>query len=52
LRKLYPLCEEAGWKVTISLSYDGMIWQAVEIEDGDTSGAHYGLAVDLAVRRL
>ncbi|MCD8397571.1 MAG: ASKHA domain-containing protein [Lachnospiraceae bacterium] len=47
LRKLYPLCEEAGWKLTISLCYDGRDWEAVDLEAGDTSDAHYGLAVDL-----
>ncbi|MCD7813105.1 MAG: ASKHA domain-containing protein [Lachnospiraceae bacterium] len=47
LRKLYPLCEEAGWKLTISLCYDGKGWDAVDLEAGDTSDAHYGFAVDL-----
>ncbi|MCC8067919.1 MAG: ASKHA domain-containing protein, partial [Clostridiales bacterium] len=47
MRMLYPLCENAGWKVTISLSYDGSSWQVVKLEAGDTSRTHYGLAVDL-----
>ncbi|MCD8155359.1 MAG: ASKHA domain-containing protein [Clostridiales bacterium] len=47
LRALYPLCEEAGWKVTVSLGYDGGRWQAIALEAGDTSREHYGLAVDL-----
>ncbi|MCD8337660.1 MAG: ASKHA domain-containing protein [Lachnospiraceae bacterium] len=46
LRKLYPLCEEAGWKLTVSLCYDGRGWEAVDLEAGDTRDAHYGLAVD------
>ena len=47
MRMLYPLCEKADWKVTVSLAYDGTGWQAVMIEEGDTSKEHYGLAVDL-----
>lgn len=47
LRKLYPLCEKADWKVTVSLSWNGNGWEAVELEEGDTEETHYGLAVDL-----
>lgn len=47
LRKLYPVCDESDWKVTVSLAYDGMGWQAVDIEVGDTQASHYGIAVDL-----
>lgn len=47
MRKIYPLCDEAGWKVTVSLAWDGAGWTAVDIEAGDTTKQHYGLAVDL-----
>ena len=47
LRKLYPLCEEAEWKVTVSLAWDGQTWHGVDLEAGDTTGLHYGVAVDL-----
>ena len=47
LRRLYPLCEDAEWKVTISLAWDGQRWHGVDLEAGDTTGAHYGVAVDL-----
>ncbi len=47
LRRLYPLCEQAGWKLTASLAWDGAVWQVVELEAGDTRQRHYGLAVDL-----
>lgn len=47
IRKLYPLCQEAGWKVTVSLAWDGHGWQGVDLEPGDTRDLHYGLAVDL-----
>ena len=49
LRKLYPLCEEAEWKVTVSLAWDGQTWHGVDLEAGDTTGLHYGVAVDLPV---
>ena len=47
LRMLYPLCDEAGWKITVSLAYDGENWKVVAAEAGDTTKEHYGLAVDL-----
>ena len=47
LRKLYPLCQKADWKITVTLSRDGIGWQLVNVEAGDTTGNHYGLAVDL-----
>ena len=47
LRKLYPLLDNAKWKITVSLAWDGDNWEMVEIEEGDTTAQHYGLAVDL-----
>ena len=47
LRKLYPLCQSAQWKVTASLAWNGSGWSLTNVEAGDTTGIHYGLAVDL-----
>ena len=47
LRKLYPLCQKADWKITASLAWDGNGWMLANVEPGDTSHRHYGLAVDL-----
>lgn len=47
LRKLYPLCDEAQWKITVSLAWNGDRWLVVDLEKGDTSAQHYGLAADL-----
>lgn len=47
MRKLYPLCDAADWKVTVSLAWDGVRWNMTELESGDTSRRHYGLATDL-----
>lgn len=47
LRKLYPLLDNAKWKITVSLAWNGENWEMVEIEEGDTIAQHYGLAVDL-----
>ena len=47
LRKLYPLCQKADWKLTASLAWNGNGWSLVHVESGDTTGQHYGLAVDL-----
>ena len=47
LRQLYPLLDNAKWKITVSLAWNGENWEMVEIEEGDTTVQHYGLAVDL-----
>ena len=47
LRKLYPMCQKADWKITATLAWDGKIWQLVNVEPGDTSGKQSGLAGDL-----
>lgn len=47
LRTLYPLCDEARWRVTVSLAYDGARWNVVRLEAGNTQDEHYGLAADL-----
>ena len=52
MRMLYPLCEEAQWRITVSLSWNGDIWEITDLEKGDTSEKHYGLAVDLGSTTL
>lgn len=47
LKELYPLCERAGWKATVSLAWEGGGWIVTRLEAGDTSAKHYGLATDL-----
>ena len=47
LRKLYPMCQKAAWKLTASLAWNGNGWSLVHVEPGDTTHRHYGLAVDL-----
>ena len=47
LRKLYPLCQKANWKITATLAWDGNGWVLANVEAGDTTLQHYGLAVDL-----
>lgn len=44
---MYPLCQNADWRITASLSKDNAGWRLVDIEAGDTRGRHYGIAVDL-----
>ena len=47
LRKLYPLCQKADWNITATLAWDGYGWVLVNVEAGETTHQHYGLAVDL-----
>ena len=46
LRKLYPLCRDAGFDITVTLVHRGNDWVMTDVEPGDTRQHHYGLAVD------
>ena len=46
LQKLYGICLEAEWKITVTLVYRENDWCAVSAEAGDTAAFHYALAVD------
>ena len=46
LRKLYPLCREADFDITVTLVKREYDWVVTDVEAGDTTGHHYGLAVD------
>lgn len=46
LQKMYSVCLEAQWKITLTLVYREEDWCAVDVEPGDTTDCHYGLAVD------
>ena len=47
LRSLHPLCENADWKITVSLSWNGFGWEVVDVEKGRAKTPAVGLAVDL-----
>ena len=46
LRKLYPLCRNAGFDITATLVRRETDWVLTAVEPGDTRQQHYGLAVD------
>ena len=46
LRKLYPLCRNAGFDITVTLVQREFDWVVTDVEAGDTTAHHYGLAVD------
>ena len=46
LRKLYPLCREAGFDITVTLVHREFDWVVTDVEAGDQRQHHYGLAVD------
>jgi len=46
LRKLYPLCRKAGFDITVTLVHREFDWVVTDVEAGDTTAHHYGLAVD------
>lgn len=45
--KIYPLCRDAEWKITVTLGYIISKWQLINIEKGDTQDKNFGLALDL-----
>jgi len=47
LQRLYPLCNRHGLQITLTLNKNIDGWQVIQIEEGDTTSIHYGLAVDL-----
>ena len=47
VRRLYPLCRKAEGRVTATLVWTGRGWQVTDLEPGDTTAWHYGLAADL-----
>lgn len=52
LRLLYPLCEQADWKLTITLGWNGYLWEVIRLETGDTCKRHYGICADLGSTTL
>lgn len=46
LRKLYPLCRNADFDITVTLVHREFDWIVTNVEAGDTTKHHYGLAVD------
>lgn len=44
--KLYPLCRNAGFDITVTLVKREFDWVVTNVEAGDTTALHYGLAVD------
>ena len=46
LRKLYPLCRNAEFDITVTLVHRENDWLLTDVEPGDTTDSHYGLAVD------
>ena len=46
LRKLYPLCRNSNFDITVTLVSRGADWVVADVEAGDRRGHHYGLAVD------
>lgn len=47
LRSLYPLCRENEWKITVTIVFTENDILVTAVEAGDTTGEHYGIAVDL-----
>lgn len=46
LRKLYPMCRDANFDITVTLVRREQDWVITAVEAGDTRSYHYGLAVD------
>lgn len=46
LQKIYPMCREANFDITVTLVFRETDWVMVDVEPGDYTDHHYGLAVD------
>ncbi len=46
LQRLYPLCRDCDYKITVTLVYREEAWVITAVEAGDQRSHHYGLAVD------
>ncbi len=46
LHKLYPLCRNAGFDITVTLVHREYDWVVTDVEAGNRTACHYGLAVD------
>ena len=47
MNKIGDLLRRSGWRVTVTVSMFDENWRIVDVEEGDTTGKQYGLAVDL-----
>ncbi|MGN1033672.1 MAG: hypothetical protein ACI4PU_09380, partial [Intestinibacter sp.] len=47
IKKLYPMCREANFEITVTLVKRDYDWVVTNIEPGDTTDKSYGLCVDL-----
>jgi len=47
LKKVYPLCRDANWEITLTLIENGTTWELIQLEAGDQRERHFGIAVDL-----
>lgn len=52
LRRLYAILRRGDWRVTAALSRSREGWDLVDLEPGDTTVAHYGVAADLGSTTL
>lgn len=46
LRRLYPLCREAGFNITVTLVHREHDWVLTDVGPEDQTRQHYALAVD------
>lgn len=47
IKKLYPMCREANFEITVTLVKRNYDWVVVDIEPGDTTCKNYGICTDL-----
>lgn len=45
LHRLYPLCRNADFDISVTLVHREFDWVVTDVEPGDRTGHHYGLAI-------
>ena len=47
MSKIPVMCRSAKWQLTATLADNGQGWTVIDIEPGDTTREHFGLAIDI-----
>jgi uncharacterized 2Fe-2S/4Fe-4S cluster protein (DUF4445 family) len=52
MNRVSRVLRKSGWQATVTAGWYGCGWNLIDVEAGDTSGAHFGLAVDIGTTTL
>ncbi|WP_066635490.1 ASKHA domain-containing protein [Desulfolucanica intricata] len=47
MQAIPAICRKAEWQVTATIGYNGNDWELINLEPGNNTDRHYGLAIDI-----